>query len=59
MAAAQSAIEAIERAEHEMAEGRADADLYIAAASRIMDLYRERIDRRQGTSRRDRVGADA
>ena len=48
--AARAAIAAIERAEHEMAEGRDDADVYIAAAARIMDLYRERIELREGTA---------
>jgi len=43
-AAAEAAIAAVQRAEHEMAEGRPDADLYVAAASRIMDLYRRRIE---------------
>jgi len=47
-AAAQAAIRAIQQVEHEMAEGRADADLYVAAASRIMDAYRQRIESRQG-----------
>lgn len=45
VAAAQAAIEAVERAEHAMAEGQADADFYVAAASRVMDMYRERIER--------------
>lgn len=48
IAAAQAAIRAIQQVEHEMAEGRADADLYVAAASRIMDAYRQRIESRQG-----------
>jgi Na+/H+ antiporter len=50
VAAAQQAIAAVERAEHEMAEGRADADLYVAAASRIMAAYRQRIESRQRDS---------
>ena len=45
IAAAQAAIAAVEKAEHEMAEGQADADLYVAAALRIMDAYRQRIER--------------
>ncbi|MBU3077396.1 Na+/H+ antiporter [Sphingomonas quercus] len=49
VAAARAAIAVIEQVEHEMAEGRDDADLFVAAASRIMDVYRERIDRRQGS----------
>ncbi|QKR99857.1 Na+/H+ antiporter [Sphingomonas sp. CL5.1] len=47
IAAAEAAIAAVERAEHEMAEGRADADVYVAAASRIMDAYRQRIEVRR------------
>ncbi|WP_157216509.1 Na+/H+ antiporter [Flavisphingomonas formosensis] len=50
LAAAQAAIAAVERAEHEMAEGRDDADLYVGAAARIMDAYRKRIEGRQGTT---------
>lgn len=46
IAAAQSAIQAIEKLQHDLAEGRADADLYTDASARIMDLYRQRIDRR-------------
>ena len=45
--AAQAAITAIEQAQHGMAEGRADADLYIDASGRIMELYRQRIDSRR------------
>lgn len=47
IAAAEAAIAAVERAEHEMAEGRPDADLYVAAAARIMEAYRQRIDLRR------------
>lgn len=47
--AAESAIQAIEKAQHDMAEGRPDADLYTEASARVMDLYRRRIDRRQQT----------
>ena len=47
IAAAEAAIAAVERVEHEMAEGRADADIYVAAASRIMDFYRQRIEARR------------
>ena len=45
--AAQAAITAIEQAQHDMAEGRTDADLYIDASGRIMELYRQRIDSRR------------
>jgi len=44
VAAAQAAIQAIEKAQHDMGEGRVDADLYADAASRIMALYRRRMD---------------
>jgi CPA1 family monovalent cation:H+ antiporter len=44
--AAQAAISAIENAQHILAEGRNDADVYATAGARIMDLYRERIDSR-------------
>ncbi|HVJ02017.1 MAG TPA: Na+/H+ antiporter [Sphingomonas sp.] len=43
--AASAAIAEIERAEHEMASGRADADVYVAVAAEVMDLYRRRIGR--------------
>ena len=45
--AAQAAITAIEQAQHDMAEGRTDADLYVDASGRIMELYRQRIDSRR------------
>jgi Na+/H+ antiporter len=44
MAAAEAAIAEVERVQHELAEGKPDADLYVAAAARIMDLYRARIE---------------
>lgn len=44
VAGAQAAIAEIERVQHALAEGRNDADLYVAAAARVMDLYRLRID---------------
>ena len=43
VAAAEAAIAAIESMQHSLSKGRKDADLYVAAASRIMDLYRVRI----------------
>lgn len=46
IAAAEVAIQAIERAQHEMGEGQRDADLYSDAAVRIMALYRQRIEGR-------------
>jgi Na+/H+ antiporter len=44
IAAANAAIRAIEQAQHRMAKGRSDADLYTDAGARIMELYRRRID---------------
>jgi CPA1 family monovalent cation:H+ antiporter len=53
--AAQAAIAAVEQAEHDMAEGRPDADVYVAAAARIMDAYRQRIEIRQGEDDDDKT----
>ena len=44
IAAAQAAIQAIERHQHALAEDHGEADVYAAAGGRIMDLYRERIE---------------
>jgi CPA1 family monovalent cation:H+ antiporter len=44
IAAAEAAIAEIERTQHRLAEGRKDADAYVAVAARLMDVYRERID---------------
>lgn len=41
--AAQSAIRSIERTQHQLAEDRPDADLYAEVASRVMDVYRQRL----------------
>jgi len=49
VAAAEAAIAEIERVQHSLAEGRKDADIYVVAAARIMDVYRERIESRSGT----------
>ena len=49
VAAAEAAIAEIERVQHGLAEGRKDADIYVVAAARIMDVYRERIESRSGT----------
>jgi Na+/H+ antiporter len=49
VAAAEVAIRAVERAQHDMAEGRSDADLYSDAGVLIMTLYRQRIDSRSKT----------
>ncbi|MBA8877677.1 Na+/H+ antiporter [Phyllobacterium myrsinacearum] len=46
IAAAEAAIMAIERAQHSLASGRADADMYTDVANHIMELYRKRIDGR-------------
>ncbi|MDY0029812.1 MAG: Na+/H+ antiporter [Pseudobdellovibrionaceae bacterium] len=44
MSAAKAAMQAIEKTQHEMAEGRTDADLYARAAIRVMELYRPHIE---------------
>lgn len=44
--AAEAAISAIEQAQHDMGEDRADADLCVDAGARIMNAYRQRIDGR-------------
>ncbi|WP_176594029.1 Na+/H+ antiporter [Sphingobium sp. EM0848] len=44
IAAAEAAIQAIERHQHALAEDHGEADLYVTAGGRIMDLYRERIE---------------
>ena len=49
VAAAQAAIRAIERELHALADNRDDADLYAQAATRVMDLYRRRIEGRMQT----------
>jgi Na+/H+ antiporter len=46
--AAQAAITEVERMQHSLAQGRDDADLYVEAASRVMDLYRRRIENQTG-----------
>ncbi len=47
--AAHAAIRAIEKVEHEMAEGRSDADLFMDAGARITEIYRQRIQNRSGS----------
>lgn len=49
VAAAEAAIAAIDRRLREMGAGRQDADLYMGVASRIMVLYRQRIEARSKT----------
>jgi Na+/H+ antiporter len=51
VAAAEVAIKAVEQAQHDMGEGRSDADLYTDAGVRIMELYRQRIDSRSKTGK--------
>jgi CPA1 family monovalent cation:H+ antiporter len=43
-AAAEAAIAEIELTQHRLSLGRKDIDVYVNVASRLMDLYRDRID---------------
>jgi CPA1 family monovalent cation:H+ antiporter len=58
-AAAEAAIKAIERVQHELGDNRDNADLYTDTGARIMDLYRARIDNQprtvEETERRQRI----
>ena len=54
--AAEAAIREVERIQHQLAEGRSDADIFAAAGNRVMTLYRERIDSR---SREGQAAKDA
>ena len=56
IATAAAAIRAIEEAQHQMARGRVEADVYAEAAARIMASYRRRID---GLSRPEALPAQA
>ncbi len=49
LAAARAAISAMELALREAGEGRQDADLYLQAGTRIMAIYRQRIEARLTT----------
>lgn len=49
IAAAEAAIKVIEMLQHQLGEGRSDADLYSEAGARLMELYRRRIDGRSKT----------
>lgn len=49
IAAAEAAIRTIEQAQHDMGEGRPDADIYTEIGARLMELYRQRIDGRSKT----------
>ena len=53
VAAASAALRAVEDASHAMAEGKANPDLYSDVASRIMELYRHRIESRTRTDEDD------
>lgn len=46
IASAEAAIRMIEKLQHAMSEGRTDADLYGEVGTRLMELYRQRIDGR-------------
>ena len=52
VAAAEAAIRAIEQTMHELASSQSDADLYADAASRVMEVYRRRIEGRTQTGER-------
>lgn len=49
VAAAEAAIRAIEKLQHELGEGRIDADLYADVGARLMELYRRRIEGRSAS----------
>ncbi|ANH07521.1 Na+/H+ antiporter [Shinella sp. HZN7] len=49
IAAAEAAIRMIERLQHELGEGRGNVDFYADVGSRLMELYRQRIDTRSKT----------
>ncbi|MFC7379560.1 Na+/H+ antiporter [Brevundimonas sp. GCM10030266] len=51
--AAQAALMAIEDASHDMAEGKSNPDLYSDVASRLMEIYRHRIESRTRTDEDD------
>nr|WP_316628408.1 Na+/H+ antiporter [uncultured Brevundimonas sp.] len=53
VAAASAALRAVEDASHVMAEGKVNPDLYSDVASRIMELYRQRIESRTRTDEDD------
>ncbi|MGQ4272993.1 Na+/H+ antiporter [Terrihabitans sp. B22-R8] len=50
IAAAEAAIQAIEQTQHELAEGRSDADIFADVGSRLMDVYRARVASRRQAS---------
>ena len=53
VAAASAALRALEDASHAMAEGKANPDLYSDVASRIMEIYRRRIETHTRTEEDD------
>ena len=53
--AAEAAIRAIQEELHGMASGHSDADLYADAASRVMELYRRRIERQAASEDAERI----
>jgi CPA1 family monovalent cation:H+ antiporter len=53
VAAASAALRAVEDASHAMAEGKANPDLYSDVASRIMEIYRQRIETHTRTEEDD------
>jgi CPA1 family monovalent cation:H+ antiporter len=53
VASSEAAIQAVERQLHDQIPGRKDAELYADAGSRVMELYRQRIDGRA------KIGKDA
>jgi Na+/H+ antiporter len=62
VAAASAALRAVEDAAHAMGEGKANPDLYAEISSRLMELYRQRIESRTHTEDDDidlaRLGDD-
>lgn len=50
IAAAEAAIKAIARKQHEMAEQQGNDDLFVEAGARVMDIYRQRIVARQSST---------
>jgi monovalent cation/hydrogen antiporter len=59
VASAEAAIRGVEKAQHEMSEGRDDADLYADIATRIMEFYRRRIDGRSPTGESGKIDRKA
>lgn len=55
VAAAEAAIRAVEKELHELAGNQSDADLYAEAATRVMDLYRRRIEGRSTSESASRI----